>query len=106
MRTASSRVTLSCAVVLAGAGTAACERFPEQRIPPCESCHGRRGLAQDMYPLFPGLAGQHFDYLQNQLKLWRAGVRGGPLAPIMRSAVQAITDEQIAAVSAYYASAP
>lgn len=80
--------------------------IPEQRVAPCASCHGSRGRARAMFPLFPGLAGQHFDYLQYQLKLWRAGVRGGPLAEIMRSAVQSITDEQIAAVSAYYASAP
>jgi len=74
-------------------------------IPACESCHGPNGTAEGKDPRFPALAGQHAAYLEQQLKLWRAKARGGRLGEIMSAAVAKITDEQIRAVSLYYARA-
>jgi cytochrome c553 len=85
-------------------GAAIAEKgVPEQSIPPCSSCHGPRGRAEDKNPRYPALAGQHYHYLVNQLELWRAGVRGGTFAELMSTNVRNITDEQIRAVALYYA---
>ena len=58
---------------------------------------------QDKNPQYPALAGQHFAYLEQQLKLWRSVVRGGTFDQIMSTVVRKITNEQIRAVSLYYA---
>jgi cytochrome c553 len=71
---------------------------PELGIAACESCHG-----EDTDPRYPRLDGLHPAYLEQQLKLWREGIRGGTYADIMSAAVQNITDEQIRAVALYYA---
>ena len=67
---------------------------------------GALGRAESRFPGYPALAGQHFDYLRQQLELWRAGVRGGTFGPIMTAAVRNITDEQIRAVALYYSQLP
>jgi cytochrome c553 len=75
----------------------ALEGAPEVGVPPCTACHGT-GSA-------PHLAGQHAAYLAGQLKLWRAG--HGPQtqgAVMMAPIAQRLSDEQIAAVAAYFAS--
>jgi cytochrome c553 len=79
---------------------------PARSIPPCAGCHGADGRAEGMDPRYPALAGQRFEYLQQQLKLWRAGLRGGTFDAIMSMVVRDLTDEQIRAVSLYYASIP
>jgi cytochrome c553 len=38
-----------------------------------------------------------------QLKLWRAGSRGGTFGELMSSAASSLTDQEIRAVAAYYA---
>lgn len=70
-------------------------------MPACKACHENQGDSNG--PRFPILAGQGFDYLQGQLKLFRSGVRRGPLADVMRKSIPGITDEQIRAVALYYA---
>ncbi|HYG86635.1 MAG TPA: c-type cytochrome [Azospirillum sp.] len=76
---------------------------PKQGVASCMSCHGP-GTIQD--PRYPRLAGQYADYIADQLRLWLRGARGDtPLSRIMAAAVPALTDEQIRAVSLYYASA-
>jgi cytochrome c553 len=77
---------------------------PERGVPPCASCHSLDGRAAANPPLYPALAGQYAEYLQLQLQLWRAGARGGgAYAQIMAAAVRGITDDEIRAVSLYYA---
>ena len=78
--------------------------LPEQGMPPCAGCHGLDGRAEGKHPQYPALEGQYAEYLALQLKLWRGGKRGaGPYAQIMGAAVRGITDDQIQAVSLYYA---
>lgn len=72
-------------------------------IPACESCHGEAGKGGAQAHI-PRLAGQHESYISQQLELFRDGKRGGRRAELMRGTAERMTDEQIAAVAAYYAS--
>jgi cytochrome c553 len=76
---------------------------PSRLIPACEACHGPSGAAGDNNPHYPALAGQRSDYLQQQLKLWRARKRGGTFDELMATVVRNMTDDEIRAVSLYYA---
>ncbi|TNF22632.1 MAG: c-type cytochrome [Rhodobacteraceae bacterium] len=72
-------------------------------VPSCAACHGPWDAA--LNPLFPSLAGQHAPYLRQQLRLWREAARGGgPVAQLMHHAARDLTEEDIAALAAYYAS--
>ncbi len=63
----------------------------------CAICHGTNGMnAGGM----PNLAGQPKDYLAMQLRDFRDGKRP---ATIMHQIAKGLTEEQIEAVSAYYA---
>lgn len=75
---------------------------PSRGIPACQACHGRDGRASDNVPQYPALAGQHTVYLTNQLRLFRAGKRGGRLANVMSAAAHGLTDEDIEGVAVYY----
>ncbi|QFT81653.1 Cytochrome c4 precursor [Roseovarius sp. THAF27] len=73
-----------------------------QSVPACRACHGP--WPAPINPAFPSLAGQHAPYLEQQLKLWREGNRGGGrAAELMFKAARDLTDAEIAALSAYYA---
>jgi cytochrome c553 len=75
--------------------------------PACASCHGPSPMARN--PAYPSLAGQHAAYLESQLRLWEKehdSRGGGPFAGVMRKIAFGMTEEQIKAVSAYYASLP
>ncbi|WP_075292892.1 c-type cytochrome [Pararhizobium arenae] len=71
----------------------------ERGIPACTACHDRTGAN----PAYPQLAGQSAPYLQNQLRLFKAGTRGGgPFAEIMTKAATGLSIEDIKALAAYY----
>ena len=71
--------------------------------PACTACHGPPAPAKAAWP---NLAGQHEGYLAQQLHLWRDGPRGGSGAALMHEAAERLTDDQIAALAAWYASLP
>jgi cytochrome c553 len=78
--------------------------IPGAKVPGCVPCHGPGGedSHNEHYPL---LAGQHPDYLANQLALFRADRRGESLyAHVMELNADGLSSEDIVAVSAYYAS--
>ena len=76
-----------------------------RRIPVCAACHGPGATPAN--PLHPRLAGQHADSLALQLRLLRAGTRGGTaLAPVMEAAAASLSDRDIEDLAAYYASLP
>lgn len=78
----------------------------DPEVPACVACHGPAGAAPPTGP-GPAIAGQHEPYLAIQLRLWREGLRGGgPRAELMRKAAQYLSDEEIAALAAYYAGLP
>jgi cytochrome c553 len=77
--------------------------LPESGAPACAACHGLAGGPAN--PLFPALAGQSADFIRLQVELWRTGNRGGgDYSDIMEAVVDALSDEDIAAVAAYYES--
>jgi cytochrome c553 len=70
-------------------------------IPACVNCHGPDGFG--LPPSVPYLSGQHADYLALQLSLWRQGVRKNDAMNVMAAIAEKMSDEDIRAVSDYYA---
>ncbi|QFU08170.1 Cytochrome c4 precursor [Rhodobacteraceae bacterium THAF1] len=72
-------------------------------VPACTACHGPKA-DQPRAASFPRLAGQSETFLAQQLRLWRSGVRGGgDTSNLMTKSAQDLTDDDIAALSAWYA---
>lgn len=73
--------------------------IPERDIPACDSCHGNTTRADH-----PRLAGQDAAYLATQLHLFKTlGTdRGGSRAHIMAEVVRELSEDEIAALAAYY----
>jgi len=72
-------------------------------VPPCASCHGLKPGPR--FAAYPKLAGQHAKYLEQQLRLYQEHARGGTAySPIMRMIAGNLSEAQICAVAAYYAS--
>ena len=65
----------------------------------CFLCHGANG--ESTSEAFPRLAGQHAGYIEQQLKLFRAGHRGN--SPMMNQIADRMSDSDIKAVSDYAA---
>jgi cytochrome c553 len=67
----------------------------------CAGCHGEDGISQT--PLTPSLAGEPDYFIQWQLVFFRAGSRK---SEVMEPIAQALSNEQIRNLGAYYASLP
>jgi len=65
----------------------------------CIGCHGADGIS--MIPTYPNLAGQKAAYTAKQLKAFRDKTRKDP---VMAGISSALTDADIANLSAYYES--
>lgn len=65
----------------------------------CSACHGTAGISA--VPTYPNLAGQKEAYLTKQLKDFKSGKRNDPT---MKGMVASLSDEDMANLSAYYAS--
>ena len=71
----------------------------------CSSCHGPSG--RSISPTFPRLAGQQKDYLVAQLQAFRDKTRADPHAQTYMWGMAArLSDQNIDAIAAYYASQP
>lgn len=66
-------------------------------VPACASCHSPNGAG--IPAQFPRLAGQHSEYVVNQLKAFRSGERAN--APMMRVIAAKMSDPEIDAVADY-----
>jgi cytochrome c553 len=89
-------------VVLESGRRLAVEGLPEARIPPCLTCHGGDALAT-----YPRLAGQHAGYMMGRLQRWKSGEASNTeAAAIMAPIAQLLNEQQIEAVSSYFASLP
>jgi cytochrome c553 len=76
---------------------------PSREIPPCSTCHA----LEPVNPAYPRLHGQYRDFLTQQLHLLQQRRRGGAESVhIMHTFVDRLTDEQIRAVTAYFAGTP
>jgi len=65
----------------------------------CAGCHGEDG--NSMVATFPKLAGQHADYIAQQLEAFK---KGGRNAPMMAPLALGLDKESIKDIAAYYAS--
>jgi cytochrome c553 len=94
---------LGAAALFAGVGRAPAADVAagEALATGCAPCHGADGVSQT--PLTPSLAGQPDEFVQWQLVYFRSGVRKhevmGPIA-------EALSNEEIRNLGAYYASLP
>ncbi|WP_455274241.1 c-type cytochrome [Rhizobium herbae] len=70
-------------------------------IAACAACHDTAGVNE----AYPRLAGQPAPYLENQLRLFLNGNRGGAaFADVMTSAVAGLSNDDIRTLAAYYGS--
>lgn len=78
---------------------------PTRGVPACSACHG---LAEGpRFAAYPRLAGQQAWYIALQLRLLKAGKRGGtPFAHIMRAVAERLDEQQIDDLAAFYAGLP
>lgn len=91
---------LGAILTLAATGPAAAADRGEdghQKAVQCIACHGMEGVAPN--PTFPHLAGQNAAYLAIQLERFRTGARYDPL---MTPVAQALSDQDIEDLAAYY----
>lgn len=68
-------------------------------VPACASCHGAQG--QGVPIQFPRLAGQHTDYIYDQLNKFRTGERANDGAKMMRTIAAKMTESDMRAVASY-----
>ncbi|MCL7931241.1 c-type cytochrome [Halomonas llamarensis] len=74
----------------------------DKYIVSCKSCHGPggKGVGSD----FPGIASQHAGYIRTQLHAWQDGERANDPQNLMGAIAKRMSDDDIEAVSAWYAS--
>ena len=72
-------------------------------IPACQACHGPKGSGTAGIG-YPQLGGQYVDYTLAQLKAFKSGSRTNDDKKLMRSIVEKMSDEDMAAVANYIAS--
>lgn len=72
----------------------------------CAACHGADG--NGLVPMYPKLAGQSASYLVKQLKEFKLGMtsagKAGRVDPVMGGMAMALSEQDMADVSAFYAS--
>lgn len=73
-------------------------------LPGCEQCHGPGGVGVGNH--FPPLAGQSAVYISNELNAWKQGSRHNDPLQLMQSVASRLSDDDIAAISAWYAAQP
>lgn len=88
--------------VLQFGGALAAVGSAERGVQACMNCHGPDGVG--LPPTYPYLAGQFALYLEGELMDWKTGARRGDGFGIMEDIARRLSDEEIAAVSLYYAS--
>lgn len=69
-------------------------------VPSCMGCHGPDGAGNPAAG-FPSLAGQHAEYIETQLLLYRDGKRKSDPAAMMRNIAERLTVDDIKAVSGF-----
>lgn len=65
----------------------------------CAACHGPTGTGNSENPEWPSLAGQHHEYLVEQLQLLRSGVR---VAPVMNPFAAPLSPQDMADLAAHF----
>jgi len=73
----------------------------EKQVPACVQCHGPRGIGVGEH--FPPLAGQPAKYIADQLQAWQSGARRNDPLGLMKHIADALSNDDIQAVSAWLA---
>jgi cytochrome c553 len=73
-------------------------------LPACEQCHGPGGVGVGDH--FPPLVGQSSVYISNELHAWQQGSRHNDPLQLMQHVATKLSDEDIEAISAWYATQP
>lgn len=73
---------------------------PARGLSACQTCHGSDGLGRGTVPR---LAGQHSDYLLEQLSLFRASQRSNDPGGQMRRIAASLTEPEFEALAGYLA---
>ena len=89
----------AAAVVLAGSVAGA---EIETMVIACAACHGQDGVT-GIAPDYPSIGGQNERYLLTQLRMIKSGERP---APLMSGQLDMVSDDDLAAMAAYYAAMP
>jgi cytochrome c553 len=102
-------LTLTAVVACVAAGSALAEKAEKEAKPPvnveeivttvCAACHGEDGNKM-LTPETPKIGGQRGDYLAKALEDYRSGSRNNMF---MAGVAQALSDDEIEALSAYFA---
>jgi cytochrome c553 len=74
----------------------------EKGITACIACHGPDGKGMNLAG-FPVIGGQHAQYTETQLKMFRSGDRNNDLNGMMRDIAAKLSDEDITILSKYLA---
>ncbi len=72
----------------------------ETGVPACMACHGPAGNGNPA-AAWPQIAGQHSQYVENQLKAYRSGERTNDPNAMMQGVAEKMSDEEITAVANY-----
>ncbi len=72
----------------------------EVSVAACSACHSPTGSGNAPAG-FPALSGQHQEYILQQLKDFRAGVRQNDDSGMMRTVVERLTDKELEALASY-----
>jgi cytochrome c553 len=75
----------------------------QRQVQACNSCHGPDGSG--VLHSAPYVAGQSASYISSVLKSFQSGSRKNDAGELMRSVARRLNDDDIAAVSAYFAQA-
>ena len=70
----------------------------ERGVPACSGCHSSTGAGSKR---FPRLAGQHKEYLIQQMQDFRSDARSGAGSRLMREVTKRLSDDEIKAVAEY-----
>jgi cytochrome c553 len=69
-------------------------------VPACSGCHTPSGMGLGLAK-FPRLAGQHAQYVESTLKMFRDGTRANDPNAMMRGVAAKLTDKQITAIAQF-----
>ncbi|MEO1291778.1 MAG: cytochrome c [Pseudomonadota bacterium] len=92
-------VILGSASFIAAPALAGDASAGKQKSRACRTCHGLDGIAK--IPIAPHIAGENEIYLATQLKAFRSGKRENEIMSVI---AKDLSDEDIADLSAWYAS--
>jgi cytochrome c553 len=95
-------ILLLVLILVLGAGVGHAEgniQAGAEKARACQVCHGKGGHSTD--PAYPIIAGQHAQYLDKQLRAFRAGSRKDP---IMNGMAAPLSDQDIEDVAAFFQS--